>query len=297
MAHESFFPRTTFAAVPEEYAPFARARVVLLPVPYESTGSGRAGCREGPRAIIDASEEMELYDFDLECEPYRVGIHTLAEMMPHTGDPQVMVEQVEGVVGELLDGGKFVVTLGGEHTLTVGAVRAYRRRIANLSVLALDAHADLRDEYLGTPYNHACVLRRLLDDGCPVVQVGLRSATREEHELIRQRKLPFLSVSAYRALAGGSREVVSRLSEDVYVTIDLDVFDPSQMAAVGTPEPGGLLWDEVVALLAAVAGEKRIVGFDLTELSPRLGPFANAQLAARLAYRLIGLAVAAPEGP
>jgi len=293
MGEERFFPPTTFAAVPEDYARFEQARVVILPVPYESTGSGRAGCREGPRAIIEASEEMELYDLDLECEPYRVGIHTLAEVMPHTGDPQAMVERIEGVVGELLDGGKFVVTLGGEHTLTVGAVRAQRRRVANLSVLALDAHADLRQEYLGTPYNHACVLRRLLDDGCPVLQVGLRSATREGHELIRERKLPFFSVSADRALADGPREVVSGLSEDVYVTIDLDVFDPSQMAAVGTPEPGGLLWDEVVGLLAAVAREKRIVGFDVTELAPRLGPFANAQLAARLIYHLIGLAVAA----
>jgi agmatinase len=296
MAHESFFPRITFAAIPEDYARFERARVVILPVPYESTSSGRAGCREAPRAIIEASEEMELYDFDLECEPYRVGIHTLAEMMPHTGDPQAMVERIEGVVGELLDSGKFVVTLGGEHMLAVGAVRAHKRRVANLSVLALDAHADLRQEYLGTPYNHACVLRRLLDDGCPMVQVGLRSATREEHELVRQRKLPFFSVSAYRALADGPREVISGLSEDVYVTIDLDVFDPSQMAAVGTPEPGGLLWDEVVGLLAAVASEKRIVGFDVTELAPRLGPFANAQLAARLVYRLIGLALPVPEG-
>jgi agmatinase len=297
MAQERFFPRTTFAAIPEEYARFESARAVILPIPYGSTGSGRAGCREGPRAIIDASEEMELYDLDLECEPYRVGIHTLAEVVPHTGDPQAMVARVEEIVGELLDGGKFVVTLGGEHTLTVGAVRAYRQRIANLSLLALDAHADLRQEYLDTPYNHACVLRRLLDDGCPMVQVGLRSATREEHELIRQRRLPFFSVSAYRALAGGSGEVVSRLSEDVYVSIDLDVFDPSQMAAVGTPEPGGLLWDEVVGLLAAVAREKRIVGFDVTELSPRLGTFANAQLAAKLIYRLIGLALAAPAGP
>jgi agmatinase len=297
MAQERFFPRTTFAAIPEEYARFECARAVILPVPYGSTGSGRAGCREGPRVIIDASEEMELYDLDLECEPYRVGIHTLAEVVPHTGDPQAMVERVEEIVGELLDGGKFVVTLGGEHTLTVGAVRAYRRRIANLSLLALDAHADLRQEYLGTPYNHACVLRRLLDDRCPMVQVGLRSATREEHDLIRERKLSFFSVSAYRALAGGSGEVVSRLSEDVYVSIDLDVFDPSQMAAVGTPEPGGLLWDEVVGLLAAVAKEKRIVGFDVTELSPRLGPLADAQLAAKLVYRLIGLALAAPAGP
>jgi agmatinase len=129
------------------------------------------------------------------------------------------------------------------------------------------------------------------------VQVGLRSATGEEHELIRQRKLPFFSVQAYRALAGDPREVVARLSDNVYVSIDLDVLDPSQMAAVGTPEPGGLLWEEVVGLLAAVAGEKRIVGFDVTELAPRLGPFANAQLAARLVYRLIGLAVAAPERP
>jgi agmatinase len=287
----------TFAAIPEEYTRFERARVVILPVPYEGTSSGRAGCREAPRAIIEASEEMELYDFDLGCEPYRVGIHTLAEMMPHTGGPQAMVERMERVVGELLDGGKFVVTLGGEHTLTVGAVRAHKQRIASLSVLALDAHADLRQEYLGTPYNHACVLRRLLDDGCPLVQVGLRSATREEHELIRERKLPFFAVSAYRALTDGPRDIVSRLSEDVYVTIDLDAFDPSQMAAVGTPEPGGLLWDEVTDLLATVASEKRIVGFDVTELAPRLGPFANAQLAARLVYRLIGLAVAAPEGP
>ena len=297
MAQERFFPRITFAAIPEEYARFESARVVILPVPYESTGSGRAGSREAPRAIIEASEEMELYDFDLECEPYRVGIHTMSEVMPHTGDPQAMVERMEEIVGQLLDGGKFVVILGGEHTLAVGAVRAHRRRIPNLSVLALDAHADLRQEYLGSPYNHACVLRRLLDDGCPVVQVGLRSATREEHQLIRERKLPFLSVSAYRAFEGGPEEVVSQLSEEVYVTIDLDVFDPSQMAAVGTPEPGGLLWDEVVGLLAAVAREKRIVGFDVTELAPRLGPFANAQLAARLTYRLIGLAVAAPEAP
>jgi agmatinase len=297
MAQERFFPRTTFAAIPEEYARFESARAVILPIPYGSTGSGRAGCREGPRAIIDASEEMELYDIDLECEPYRLGIHTLAEVVPHTGSAQAMVERVEEIVGELLDGGKFVVTLGGEHTLTVGAVRAHRQRITNLSLLALDAHADLRQEYLDSPYNHACVLRRLLDDGCPLVQVGLRSATREEHDLIRQRKLPFFSVSAYRALAGGPGEVVSRLSDDVYITIDLDAFDPSQMAAVGTPEPGGLLWDEVVDLLAAVAREKRIVGFDVTELSPRLGPFANAQLAAKLAYRLIGLALAAPAGP
>ncbi|MDP2949446.1 MAG: arginase family protein, partial [Chloroflexota bacterium] len=138
--------------------------------------------------------------------------------------------------------------------------------------------------------NHACVLRRLLDLG-PVVQVGLRSAAREEHDLIRQQGLPFFSVAAYRTLADGPREVLSHLGENVYVTVDLDAFDPSQMAAVGTPEPGGLVWEEVVGLLAAVAGQRRVVGFDVTELAPGLGTFANAQLAAKLVYRLIGLAV------
>lgn len=295
MDRERFVPRT-FASAPEEYADLGRARVVILPVPYDGTSSGRPGSRLGPRAIIDASAEMELYDVELQREPYRVGIHILPELVSHTGDPEAMVRLVQETMGELLGEEKMVVTLGGEHTVAVGALRTYVRRFPNLSVLALDAHADLRQEYLGTPYNHACVLRRLLDEGRPLVQVGLRSATREEHDLIRERSLPFFSPGAYRALEGGPRGLIRHLTDDVYVTIDLDAFDPSQMAAVGTPEPGGLLWDETTALLAAVAEERRIVGFDVTELAPNEGPFANAQLAAKLVYRLIGLAAPAPEG-
>jgi len=291
MTDDRFFPRT-FAAIPEEYARFDAARVVILPMPYDHTASGLPGSREGPRAIIDASEEMELYDLELESEPYRLGIHTLPEAAPLAGDPAAMMQRIEELVGELLDAGKFVVTLGGEHTVAVGSARAYRRRFPNLSVLALDAHADLRPEYLGTPYNHACTLRRILEL-CPVVQVGLRSAAREEHEFMRQQGLPFFTVGAYRALADGPGEVAGRLTADVYVTIDLDAFDPAEMAAVGTPEPGGLHWEEVTALLARVARERRIVGFDVTELAPRLGPFANAQLVAKLTYRLMGLALGA----
>jgi agmatinase len=289
MTNDRFFPRT-FAAIPDEYARFGSARVVILPVPYDHTASGLPGSREGPRAIIDASEEMELYDLERECEPYRVGIHTLPELAPLAGDPAAMIDRIEEVVGELLDGGKFVVTLGGEHTVAVGAARAYHRHFPDLSVLALDAHADLRPEYLGTPYNHACTLRRIVEL-CPVVQVGLRSAEREEHDLIRRQGLPFFTVGAYRALNDGPVDVAGRLTSDVYVTIDLDALDPSEMAAVGTPEPGGLRWEEVTALLAGVARERRIVGFDVTELAPRLGSFANAQLAAKLTYRLIGLAL------
>ena len=297
MAQERFSPPRNFAWLPPEHSDYQRSRVVILPVPYDSTTSGWGGARDGPAAIIDASENMELYDVEIGCEPYRVGIHTLPEVAVHAGSPQAMVERIEEIVGQLLDDGKFVVTLGGEHTVAVGAARAHARRYPNLSVLALDANADLRDQYMDTPYSHACTLRRILEacpepveGACPpLVQVGLRSADRQEHDFIRQSDLRFYSPSQYRALGPG--EVAAGLSEMVYVTIDLDAFDPSQVAAVGTPEPGGLLWDEVSELLATVAQQRRILGFDVTELAPALGPKANAQLAAKLTYRLIGLAV------
>lgn len=294
MADHRFYPPRGFAGLPPEFTAFDSARVVVLPIPYDSTTTARAGARAGPRAIIDASEDMELYDLALGREPYRLGIHTLPDLAVHAGSPEAMLRRVEDVVGELLEGGKFVVTLGGEHTMAVGALRAHVRRWNDLSVLAVDAHADLREEYLDTPYNHACTLRRILEalapgDGEPLVQVGLRSASAEEAAFIRERRLPFYSPRALRE--AGPDRLVAALRASVYVTIDLDGLDPSQMAAVGTPEPGGLLWDEVSDLLTALAGQKRIVGFDVTELAPRLGPEACGQAAAKLAYRLMGLAL------
>ncbi len=293
MADERFFPPTSFVSPPPEFASYQRARVVVLPVPYDSTTTARAGARDGPGAIIAASEDMELYDADLGYEPYRWGIHTLPELAPALGNAELTISRIEEVVSELLADGKFVVTLGGEHTVAVGSARAHARRHDGLSVLAIDAHADLRDRYLDSPYNHACTLRRILEVA-PVTQVGLRSAEAGEAALIRERGLAFYAPQAYRRLAGGPREVVERLSDAVYITIDLDGLDPSQMAAVGTPEPGGLLWDELVELLAAVAAARRIVGFDVTELAPDEGPRACAQLAAKLTYRLIGLALGPP---
>jgi len=287
-----FYPPANFAALEEEYSSFERSRVVVLPVPYDSTVTARAGARDGPAAIIDASADMELYDAGLGYEPYRHGIHTLPELAPHTGSPEAMIDRIEAVAGELLDAGKFVVTLGGEHTVAVGAVRAHARRRPGLSVLAFDAHADLRDEYLDSRYNHACTLRRALECA-PVTQVGLRSASAGEAALIRDEGLAFLSPAELRR--AGPQAVVELLGGDVYVTIDLDCFDPSEMAAVGTPEPGGLRWDDVAELLAAVAAARRVVGFDVTELSPSLGPRACAQQAAKLVYRLIGLALGAAE--
>jgi agmatinase len=294
MKEERFYPPFSFLAPPPHYTEFQSSSVVVLPIPYDATTTGRAGARDGPRAIIDASQDLEPYDLDLGFDTTLHGIHTLPEVAPHSGSPRAMVERIEAIVGELLDQDKFVVTLGGEHTVTVGSVRAHARRIAGLSVLSIDAHADLRDEYLDSPYNHACVMRRVLEV-CPVVQVGMRSASADQVALIRERGLPFFTPHAYRALENGPADIVARLSQQVYVSIDVDGFDPSQMAAVGTPEPGGLFWDEVVLLLTVVAAQRRIVGFDVTELAPDLGPPACAHLAAKLAYRLIGLALGAPK--
>ncbi len=289
MTDERFSPGKNFGWLPAEYSSYERSRVVVLPVPYDSTASGWVGSREGPAAIIEASDNMELYDIGIGCEPYLVGIHTLPEVAAHSGSPQAMVERIEGIVGELIDDGKFVVTLGGEHTVAVGAARAYAKRVRDLSILAFDANADMRDVYLNSPYNHACTLRRISEVAPVLVQVGLRSAEREEHDFIREQGLRFYGPREFRAV--GPEAIAEMLSDAVYITFDLDAFDSSVVSALGTPEPGGLHWDEVSDLLATVARRRRIVGFDVTELAPTLGPRANAQLAAKLVYRLIGLAV------
>jgi agmatinase len=291
---ERFWPRKSFCAPPHPYGEYERSRVVVLPVPYDSTVTARAGARDGPDAIIANSEDMELFDVGLGYEPYLHGIYTSPAVAVTNETPEAMIDRIHAVAGEFLDDGKMLVTLGGEHTIAVGSFRAHRDRYPGLSVLAVDAHADLRDEYLDTRYNHACSLRRMLDDAT-VTQVGLRSAAVEEARFIRERGLPFYTPRALRELPDLSA-IVEGLSDDVYVTIDLDGIDPAEMAAVGTPEPAGLRWEEVTSLMEAVSAKKRIVGFDLTELAPDLGPKACAYAAAKLAYRLIGLALGRPEG-
>jgi agmatinase len=292
VADDRFYPQANFASLDDEHSSFERSRVVVLPVPYDSTVTARAGTRDGPRAIIEASADMELYDVGLGIEPYRHGIHTLPELAPHTGSPDAMIDRIESVVAELVDAGKFVVTLGGEHTVAVGAVRAHAKRTPGLSVLAFDAHSDMRDEYLDSKYNHACTLRRA-NEVARVTQVGLRSAAFEDHAFIQSESLSFYSPRELRE--AGAARVVDNLTDDVYVTIDLDNFDPAEMPAVGTPEPGGLRWDEVSDLLVELTRRKRVVGFDVTELSPSLGPRSCAQLAAKLTYRLIGLSLGPTE--
>jgi len=288
---ERFFPRRNFGWLDEEHSDYARARVVVLPVPYDSTTTARAGARDGPAAIIDASADMELYDLALDREPYRHGIHTLPELAVHAGSPEAMVARVREVAGELIDDGKLVVTLGGEHSIAIGSALAHADRLPDLSVLYLDAHADFRASYLDTPYNHACALRRIAEHNVPAVHVGMRSAEREELQALKEMDIPTFPAHAFRHPVEAIDRIVAGLRERVYISVDLDVFDSGLLPAVGTPEPGGLDWYAVTDLLAEVARRRRIVGFDLMELAPAYGPRASAQLAAKLAYRMIGLAL------
>jgi len=288
VSEELFLPPRSFAGLSPQAAAFAKAKVVVLPVPYDGTTEFKSGAREGPQAIIDASPYLELYDAELDREISEVGIHTLPEVQPHMGSPELMVERVYRIAKGLLDRNKLIAMLGGEHLLTLGMVKAYKEKYRKLSVLQLDAHTDLRDQYQGTKYSNACVMRRVWEL-CPVVQVGVRSFSLEERQFMQQQKIERFYAEAATSPDFVSR-VVSKLTPQVYVSIDLDVFDPSIMPAVGTPEPGGMSWQQVLELLRAVGAEKKIVGFDLTELCPREGPTSCAYLAAKLAYKMMGYA-------
>ena len=291
MNDDLFHPPRGFAGVHSQATTLETAKVVILPVPYDSTTEYRSGTREGPQAIIDASQFLELYDAELDLQISDLGIHTLPEVQPLMSGPELMVDRVHQIAAELANEGKLVVMLGGEHSLTVGMVRAFRDRYEDLSVLQLDAHADLRDEYMGTRYSHACAMRRVWEL-CPVAQVGIRSLSLEEHRfLVERNSAPFEAEDVEEP--GFAERVLSSLSPRVYITVDLDVFDPSIMPAVGTPEPGGLTWQQVLRLLRAVAEGKQIVGFDVVELCPREGPNSCSFIAAKLAYKMMGYSTAA----
>ena len=298
-------PPRGFAALSPEEAAYATARAAVLPVPYDSTTTYRGGTRDGPRAIVDASMQMELYDLELGCEIAVVGIHTLPELEPHLGDPRRMVERVQAAVAALLGDGKLPLMLGGEHTLTAGAVAACAARHPDLGILYLDAHADVREPYLGAEVNHASALRLSLahlQNPAAAVAVGIRSMASEEADYVARtglRVVPAHTVAATRrsgsaaldALWSETLEALAPPGRPVYVSVDLDAFDPAAVAAVGTPEPGGLDWYEVTGLLRAAAERHPIVGADVVELAPGEGPAASAFTAAKLAYKLIGYAL------
>ena len=277
-----------FLALPHDQSALESSRVAIIPVPYDSTTSFRSGSRDGPEAMITASYGLEDYDFELELDVSDIGIHTTGAIEPHMAGPGPMTERIKSVVGGYLTMGKTIGLLGGEHSITIGSVQAHVETYPDLSVLYLDAHADLRNEYMGTPYGHASAARRAYEC-CPIALAGIRSMCQEEHDFIRENNIPVWYWDP-NSLNSSWESILDSLSGSVYVSVDLDVLDPALMPAVGTPEPGGLAWHQLVSLLGKVAESRRIVGFDVCELAPADGPSACSYIAAKLVYKLVAYA-------
>jgi agmatinase len=265
---------------------FENARVVILPVPLDRTTSYVPGTRLGPHEILVASSHMELWDEETETDVHSIGIYTLPELeLPYAGMDEV-IQEIRRVAAELVNRGKFPVVLGGEHSITAPVVAAVAAKHAGLSVLQIDAHADLRDTFMGTPHNHACAMRRVLEYA-RCTQVGIRSLSPEEAAAAPTLPTEIFYDFNMRRHDDWIDRVVDSLSETVYITIDCDGFDPAIMPAVGTPEPGGLSWYEMLALLRRVIDTRRVVGCDIVELCPMPGNVAPNFMCAKLIYKIL----------
>jgi len=275
-----------FCGLDEEMSGFDQAKVLIWPVPFEKTVSYGVGTKNGPQAIINASRNVELFDEEVGGETAQIGIHTL-EAIDADREPDEMMPILYRETKRLLKSGKFICMLGGEHSISTPVIKAHQELYPNLSVLQIDAHADLRDQYDGTPHSHASVMRRVVEF-CPIVQVGIRSLSADE-----ARAIPTLPTRVFFAkdIVGRTDwidEAVASLTDNVYLTIDVDGLDPSLIPTTGTPEPGGLMWYDVVGLISKVAKKRRIVGMDVTELSTSPGINSPSFLTAKLIYKTLG---------
>ena len=276
-----------YGGIDIEYAAYDGAAFVVIPVPYDLTSTYHSGSRRGPGAILDASANMELYDEELRRETYKAGIHTLPYLDADARGPAEMMQAVRRTVAGVVADHKIPVMLGGEHSISFGAVQAVREAFPGLTVLQLDAHADLRGSYQETPFSHAAVARRIAEI-CPLVQAGIRSMSIEEAEFLAAG--PVKSYSADFIQEGGAwcETICDDLQGDLYITVDLDVLDPAVMPATGTPEPGGIAWRDLIRLIREATKRCRIRGFDVVELAPIPGMVAPEFLAAKLVYRIMG---------
>lgn len=267
------------------------SKAVIVPVPYERTVSFGTGTSKGPQAVIMASRSLELYDEELDCEPCSVGIHTIPEM-EFDVDPGLMTETLCGICEELITDGKFIICVGGEHSVSNGPITAFHNTHGDFSVLSIDAHCDLRQEYGGTIYSHACVMRRAYELGKDIVQAGIRSLSAEEAVFLRGNSDRVKIIHANRFHSVSLDEIIAdilkSLGERVYISVDLDGFDPSFIPSTGTPEPGGLNWFQVISILREVFREKEVIGMDVVELIPSQSTAAPDVLAAKLIYKSIG---------
>ena len=280
-------PPQNFGGLAPEESRFESSPLVILPIPLEQTTSYRGGTKDGPAAIIHASRFMELADWEAGDVPASRGIHTLPALEPRASGPADSLDQIEVASRWLLDSGKHIGGLGGEHSLTFPIVKAYKDSYPDLSVLQLDAHGDLRATYHGSKFSHASVMRRIVDLGVPTVGLGIRSICEEEIELIQSRRLARYSGRDLVRRRVPLETMLKDLTDTVYLTLDLDGFDPSEAPGVGTPEPGGFSWFDFLEIVEALKG-RRLVGFDVVELMPIAGQSVTEFLAAKAAYVLAG---------
>ncbi|MCX7919584.1 MAG: agmatinase [bacterium] len=288
LSQHLYRPEPNFLGLPKEYTRFESASVVILPIPYEATTSYRSGTKFGPQAILDASRYVETYDDELDCEVYHVGIHTLPELDSNLDTVEKNINRIEQAARELIQQNKFLVSLGGEHSITLGLVRAFKRKYPKLTVVQLDAHADLRPQFEGTKFSHACVMRQIRNLGIPTVGLGIRSYSQEEAVYIKkQRNRCIYSARDLKQNPELFSEIIAALSSPIYVTIDVDVFDPAYVPGTGTPEPDGLDWETITGFLRQLTNSVDIIGFDVVELSPIGGQVTSEFLVAKLIYKFI----------
>ena len=273
----------TYAGISEEYSKLDNSKIVLIPVPYDGTSTWQKGADKGPDAFLNASENMELYDIETQTEVYRQGVY-LVNPVTENASPEAMVEAVHQTTKKYIKKNKFVTAFGGEHSISIGTIRAFNECYDNLTVLQLDAHADLRKEYQGSACNHACALYEA-SQTTNLIQVGIRSMDVMETTVMDTDKTFFAHDMAVDDTWMDS--AIDLMTDNVFITIDLDAFDPSIMPSTGTPEPGGLLWYETLEFLKQVFEEKNVVGFDIVELCPNKNEGSSDFLAAKLYYKML----------
>ena len=269
---------------------YEKAKFAVLPVPYDSTVSYGSGSRDGPDAIISASRHLELYSEELGFSPADAGVYTLEQLEPDVSGPEPMVKRIAKEVSIIIDDGKVPLLLGGEHTIAIGAVTAIANAGDDFSVLHFDAHSDSREEFMGSRYSHACVMARIRDMCKSTYSVGVRSI--DEHGHSKYSK-DILYMKDMRSMSDEMiiKAISKRIKENVYITIDLDVLDPSEMPSVGTPEPGGMRYTSLINIISGVLKGRKLIGADISELAPIPGIRAPDYLAAKLAYGLVGMAI------
>jgi agmatinase len=279
---------TNFGLLEPEACAYETSRAVILPVPFERTTSYGKGTSMGPAAILRASQSMELYDEELGAEPSHQGIATLPPFLPEAFDMAEAMAELQAEARTHMEKGKFLVTLGGEHSLSQAPIKAAHEAWGDIGVVQFDAHADLREEFEGTPYSHASVMKRVVDAGIPTLAVGIRSLSAPEAEVIRSKDLPVIWGHQLDRAAELFPQLLRDLPEKIYLTFDIDYFDPSLVPATGTPEPGGGLWYPTLALLRHLFQTKTVVSMDLIELAPLGHQPASDFLAAKLVYKCLG---------